>query len=168
VKTLLLIRHAKSSWKEPSLTDLQRPLKKRGIRNASEMGERLAKLDHRVERIFTSPARRAMQTIELMAECAGFNSDMIEVCPDLYSFDYDDVMLYLRKLDAQWQSIAVVGHNPAITDLVNFLALDHITNIPTCGVAQLELDIASWNALKAGCGKLLHYDFPKNDPDVED
>lgn len=168
MKTLLLIRHAKSSWKEPALTDLQRPLKKRGIRNATEMGQRLARLDQRVQRIFTSPAQRAMQTIELITEAGDFGRDMLEVAPDLYSFDYDDVMVYLRKLDDQWQSVAVVGHNPAITDLVNFLALDHIANIPTCGIAQLELDIASWGEMKAGCGKLLHYDFPKNDPDAED
>ncbi len=163
VKTLLLIRHAKSSWKDPTLTDLQRPLKKRGIRNAAEMAARIARLDHRVERIFTSPARRAIQTLEQMAEATGFGAGELEVMPDLYSFDYDDVMLTLRKLDERWQAVAVVGHNPAITDLVNFLALEHLANIPTCGIALLRLDIRRWEALGAGTGTLEHYDFPSNE-----
>lgn len=168
MKTLLLVRHAKSSWKEPALTDLQRPLKKRGIRNAMEMGQRISKLSHGVQRVFTSPAQRAMQTVDLITEAGGFSPHILEVSPDLYSFDYDDVMLYLRNLDDQWQSVAVVGHNPAITDLVNFLALDHIANIPTSGIALLELDINTWKDLKAGCARLQHYDFPKNDTEGEE
>lgn len=167
MKTLLLIRHAKSSWKDPVLTDLQRPLKKRGIRNASDMAGRLAALDHAVEQVFTSPARRAIETLELMTEATGFGRDATQVLADLYSFDYDDVMLTLRKLDDRWQSVAVVGHNPAITDLVNFLALEHIANIPTCGIALLRLDIDQWAEMRAGCGKLTHYDFPKNEPGEE-
>ncbi|MCK9469175.1 MAG: histidine phosphatase family protein [Porticoccaceae bacterium] len=168
MKTLLLIRHGKSSWKDPALTDLQRPLKKRGIRNAREMGERLGKLEHGVERVFTSPARRTVETLELMAEAAGFGAESSEVVADFYSFDYDDLMVAIGKTDDRWQSVAVVGHNPAITDLVNFLALEHLINIPTCGVALLKLDIRRWNDLRAGCAKLEHYDYPKNDPDSED
>jgi phosphohistidine phosphatase len=98
-----------------------------------------------------------------MAEATGFGAGELEVMPDLYSFDYDDVMLTLRKLDERWQAVAVVGHNPAITDLVNFLALEHLANIPTCGIALLRLDIRRWEALGAGTGTLEHYDFPSNE-----
>ncbi len=168
MKSLLLIRHAKSSWKDPSLTDLQRPLKKRGIRNARDMAQRLAKLDHGVERVFSSPAKRTLETLELMEEATGFGAGRVEVVAELYSFDYDDVMITLRKIDDRWQSIAVVGHNPAITDLVNFLALEHIANIPTCGVALLRLDIKRWRDLKAGCARLDHYDYPKSDTDSDE
>ena len=168
MKSLLLIRHAKSSWKDPSLTDLQRPLKKRGIRNAREMAERIGELKLEIQKIISSPARRAVQTLDEMADATGFGQDSVQIMPELYSFDYDDVIVSLKTMDDLWQSVAMVGHNPAITDAVNFLALEHIGNIPTCGIALLELDIDHWTDLRAGCAPLQHYDFPKNDPHSDD
>ena len=77
MKSLLLIRHAKSSWKDPSLTDLQRPLKKRGIRNAREMAERIRDLNLEIQKIISSPARRAVQTLDEMADATGFGQDSV-------------------------------------------------------------------------------------------
>ncbi len=163
MKTLLLIRHAKSSWKNPSLSDLQRPLKKRGIDNARDMAGRLQELDVNIEKVLCSPANRATETLEVMTGVLTGWQGKSEILTELYSFDYDEMMLVLRKLDDRWLSVAVVGHNPAVTDLVNFLALENLRNIPTCGVGLLRLDIDHWREMGAGCGRLDHYDFPNSD-----
>lgn len=167
MKQLVLIRHAKSSWKDPSLSDLMRPLKKRGERNAKDMAGRLAALGLGVEKVFESPARRVVQTLEIMADETGFGRDATEIVPELYTFSYEDIVLYLKKMDDQFTCIAIAGHNPAITDLVNFLTLEDIANIPTCGIAVLTLDIEKWSKLRAGGAQLKHYDYPKNEMDLD-
>ena len=167
MKQLLLIRHAKSSWKDPALSDLKRPLKKRGQRDAAEMAQRLNALGLNVETVFMSPALRVMETVEEMGGQTGFGRGICEVAPDLYTFSYEDIMLFLKKLDDTLKSVAVVGHNPAITDLLNFLTLEEVSNIPTCGIALLELDVEKWSKLRAGGASLSHYDFPKNEIDVD-
>ena len=165
MKQLVLIRHGKSSWKDPALSDLKRPLKKRGERNARDMARRLNALGLGVEKTYMSPALRVTQTVELMGEVAVLGD--IEVKPELYTFSYEDLMLFLKQLDDGLKCVAVAGHNPAITDLVNFLTLEEIANIPTCGVAVLELDAEKWAGLRAGGARLGHYDFPRNEVAVE-
>ncbi len=165
MKQLVLIRHAKSSWKDPALTDLKRPLKKRGEQDAPAMAVRLAALNLPVEKVFLSPARRVMQTVELMTGETGFARGLTEVCPELYTFSYEDIMLFLRE-QREWDCVGVVGHNPAITDLVNFLTLEELNNVPTCGIAVIDLDISGWDRLGAGNGQLRYYDFPKNDQPI--
>lgn len=166
MKQLVFIRHAKSSWRDPALTDLMRPLKKRGINDAREMAERIAQHDIRVDRVLMSPARRTVETLELMTDKTGFGRDIAEIVPDLYTFSYEDILLYLKTVDDGCTKLAVVGHNPAITDVVNFLCLEEIRNVPTCGVAVLDLDIDSWSQLRAGAAELAFYDYPKNDLSV--
>lgn len=168
MKQLVLIRHAKSSWKDPALSDLMRPLKKRGERDARAMAKRINALGLNVEKVFLSPARRVVQTADIMADEAGLGRDCSETVPDLYTFSYEDIMLFLKGLADDYRCLAVVGHNPAITDLVNFLTLEEIANIPTCGVAVLNLEIEKWSKLRAGGALLKYYDYPKNDSDGED
>ena len=167
MKRLVLIRHGKSSWKDPALSDLKRPLKKRGERNAGEMAERLATLGLDVERLYMSPALRVTQTVERMTEKTGFASDVTEISPELYTFSYEDILLFIKALDNGVHCVALAGHNPAITDLVNFLTLEEISNIPTCGIAVLDLEKDSWASLRAGGARLSHYDYPKNDVAVD-
>ncbi len=166
MKQLVLIRHAKSSWKDPSLTDLKRPLKKRGERDARDMAGRLAFLNPPVEKVFLSPARRVVQTIELMTAETGFAEGLTQMVPELYTFSYEDLMIFLRQHGGDFDTLAVVGHNPAITDLVNFLTLEELANVPTCGLAIIDLDIDGWDQIRAGQGTLRHYDYPKNDQPV--
>jgi phosphohistidine phosphatase len=162
MKTLLLIRHAKSSWKDPGLTDLQRPLKKRGEKNASEMARRLIERKVSVEKVFSSPANRAIETVSIMQAEGALPQD-VDISSELYSFDYGDVLRFVFNVSDDHQHICLAGHNPAITDLVNFLALENIKNIPTCGIALLKFDCKHWQKLKAGSASLVFYDFPKND-----
>lgn len=164
MKQLVLIRHAKSSWRDPALTDLMRPLKKRGINDAREMAERISEHNIEVDLVLMSPARRTVETLELMTSETGFGRDIARIVPDLYTFSYEDILLFLKQVDDNCHSLAVVGHNPAITDVVNFLCLKEIHNVPTCGVAVLQLDIDSWAGLRAASAELVFYDYPKNDP----
>lgn len=167
MKQLVLIRHGKSSWKDPALSDLMRPLKKRGERNAKDMSRRLSALGLSVEKAYASPARRVAQTLEIMTAETGFARGVTETVPELYTFSYEDILLFLKKLDDQLKCVAIAGHNPAITDLVNFLSLEEIANIPTCGIAVLHLDIEKWGKLRAGGAELRHYDYPKNEMDMD-
>ena len=167
MKQLVLIRHAKSSWKDPALSDLMRPLKKRGERDAREMAKRFNALGLNVDRVLMSPALRAVQTLDTMAAESGFGRDVSEIVPDLYTFSYEAIMLYLKELSDDFTSVAVVGHNPAVTDLVNFLALEEIANIPTCGIVVLSLNIEKWGKIRAGSATISYYDYPKNDVDMD-
>lgn len=167
MKQLVLIRHGKSSWKDPALSDLKRPLKKRGERNAREMAQRLDSLELNLEKLYMSPALRVTETVETMTDETGFASGICEIAPELYTFNYEDILLFIKELDDTCERVALAGHNPAITDLVNFLTLEDISNIPTCGIAVLSLDKEKWSKLRAGGAKLTHYDFPKNDVAIE-
>ncbi|MGS2724535.1 SixA phosphatase family protein [Porticoccus sp. GXU_MW_L64] len=163
MKQLVLVRHAKSSWADESLRDIERPLNKRGLRNGPEMGLRLAAAGVSVERIYSSPAVRAQHTAELLAEQLGFASGQIETLSSLYTFNYEELLSLVRSLDDNCDRVMLVCHNPAITDLVNFLALSHLGNIPTAGVATLHIQHTNWAEASAGSAELAHFDYPKKD-----
>jgi phosphohistidine phosphatase len=161
VKKLLLIRHGKSSWKDRDLSDLQRPLKKRGKRNAGEMAIRLQKQAVVPDHVFCSPANRAADTLRIMSKTTGLGVHNSQVSSDLYVFDAEDLLSWLRNLDDNFEIVAVVGHNPALTDLVNDLASQHIDNVPTCGIVLLDLAVGRWSEVATGCGRLVYFDYPK-------
>ncbi|MCV6605831.1 MAG: histidine phosphatase family protein [Porticoccaceae bacterium] len=163
MKQLILVRHGKSSWADEQLRDIERPLNKRGLRNAPEMGRRLRAAGVSVERIYSSPAVRAFHTAELVAEELGFATGDIETLPSLYTFNYEELLSVVRSLDDACNPVMMVCHNPAITDLVNFLALSHLGNIPTAGVATLSLQHNSWADSCAGSAELVEFDYPKKE-----
>jgi len=171
MKTMTLIRHAKSSWKEPMLQDLDRPLNKRGQESALMMGERLRCQQSVLglvspNKLYSSPAVRAEQTSHLLEEALKLprkGKDIIELVSALYTFNYEELLGWIRSLDQDVDQFFMVCHNPAITDLFNFLTLSHVEKIPTCGVAVLELNITNWSQLGAGMAVVKFYDFPKSD-----
>lgn len=163
MKELLLIRHAKSSWKDDSLPDIERPLNKRGFANAPMMGERLHESGVEIDRFYASPALRSRTTAEMLVEQLEDRRLTIEVISGLYTFNYEELLCWVRSLDDGLQCVAMVCHNPAVTDLVNFLALTHIENIPTCGIATLGMNVNSWRDVGAGVAALKKYDYPKRD-----
>jgi phosphohistidine phosphatase len=170
MKTLYLLRHAKSAWDQPGLSDRQRPLNKRGRRDAPRMGAALAGLLAPMP-VSVSPARRARLTLEGL--CDGWPElaeEKHQVEEDLYTFSVDDLVAWIRERDDEPDCLFMLGHNPACTDLVNWLtgaaALD---NLPTAGFAQLHLDIDGWDQLQVGCATLARTLFPRelkngNDP----
>ena len=161
MKTLILIRHAKSSWKHPDLPDLLRPLNKRGQRDAPVMGGRLAKREVEPDLIASSPATRAIATAEAMAQEIGYPEEDIRVDERLYEASAFDLLEIIQGLDNALEHVMLIGHNPGLTELANDLGCD-VDNIPTCGVVELQFDIGSW-ALVGDVDPIhIDFDYPKN------
>ena len=161
-KLLYLVRHAKSSWSDPSLSDRDRPLNKRGRRSAPDMGRRLAAQDHLPELIISSPAKRAFSTARKIAKELGYDRSEIMKDESLYFSGTGGMLDLLESLDDGYQKVMIVGHNPAMTSLMNILSGSSIDNMPTCAVAVIDYPMASWSELRSAEGQLLAYDFPKN------
>jgi len=156
-KTLLLVRHAKSSWQHADLEDSKRPLNKRGTRDAPVMGQRLLSRSMLPDLIVSSPAIRAMTTAQLIAHEVGCSPEEIVVDNNLYAATAWDVLHAVSVLDDCVRSALVVTHNPAITELANQVSDTPIENVPTCGI--LTIQIPAWNGI--ACGTLVDFDFPK-------
>ena len=147
MKTLLIMRHAKSSWKKAELADDQRPLNKRGQRDASRMGRLLRKNDAVPQAIFSSTAERARQTAIAVGEASGFEGQILFEA-SLYAAPAEAYLLVLRGLPAETQLAMVIGHNPGVDELVEELTGDD-EHLSTGAIARVELDIPAWADLGA-------------------
>jgi phosphohistidine phosphatase len=161
MKNLVLLRHAKSSWKDQAREDFDRPLNKRGRQDAPRMGQRLAMLGERPDMILASPARRARKTAELIAAAWNYEKSAIRFDPVIYEAEVATLVELVRHLDNAWQDVMLVGHNPGLTDLANVLAPCRLDNIVTCGVVKLAFEVGSWQDVRLNCGRLLYYDYPR-------
>ena len=161
MKNLTLIRHAKSSWKYPELSDFDRPLNKRGKKNAPYMGERLAKLKIFPDRIITSPAARALATAKMIAKAIKYPSKQLIADQRVYLSSARELLSVIREVDDSCKEVFLIGHNPSITDLANNLSYESIENIPTTGVARVRFDLDTWEQVSDGTGKLVLFDYPK-------
>lgn len=159
MKHLFLLRHAKSSWKQPQLEDIARPLNARGKRACATMAPHIVGDDF--HHVYCSPARRAQATIEGVAATQRPGEIVWQIEDALYTFDADDVLQFCRELDDHTASAVIVGHNPALTDFCNDLTEAGIENIPTCGYVAMQLAIDSWRDLNSGCGTLQEFLYPK-------
>jgi len=160
-KTLIIVRHAKSSWKDSTLNDIQRPLNKRGNKDASKMGKHLDKKKIIPQAIFSSSGLRALTTARLISVEIGMKPTEIIVEDDLYTFNSEQLLDAIKTFPDDYEKIMVVGHNPAVTDITNFLSGSEIDNIPTCGVAILKLSVDSWKDIEKNTAKLSRFDYPK-------
>jgi len=165
LKLLTLIRHAKSSWKEPGRDDFDRPLNKRGERDSPRMGQRLARSGSVPELIVSSSARRAAETTREIAAQLGDGSVEVVLERELYLASPSRLLETVRALDPRVGHAALVAHNPGITDFLNALTGSCIDNVPTCGVARLRLDIEGWSEAAVDGAELVELDYPKRDSD---
>ena len=161
MKTLILIRHAKSSWKNPSVPDRARPLNKRGKRDAPVMGERLAERGVEVDRVISSPATRALATAEVITEEIGFPWEDIIVDERLYHADASELLEVIQGLDDYLDCVMCFGHNPGLRDFVNRLSPYYIDNVPTCGVVGLRFDVDTWGLVGVYEPIEVDFDYPK-------
>ena len=143
MKTLFLVRHAKSSRNEPALQDKDRPLNNRGKRDAPKMGKRLAKREAIPDLILSSPAKRALKTAQLIAKKLDYKLQDIVVDDRLYATGADELLHLIRKLGAKPKSVMLVGHNPELTELAHHLS-SKITHLPTCAIAEFTIEAKSW------------------------
>ncbi len=162
MKKLYLIRHAKSSWKDVSLQDFERPLSKRGRRNAPEMGQRLRKRGEQADLMLSSPAVRAARTARLIAVENGYPEKKINFCEALYHASSREMLDVVQQTADRVETLFLIGHNPGLNDFANQLCMQKIDNIVTCGIYVLRCKIGHWQELRLdGRADLLYYDFPK-------
>jgi len=126
------------------------------------MGKRLAAQDHLPELIISSPARRAYSTARKIAKEIGYDRSEIMTDESLYFSGTGSMLKLLENLDDGYEKVMIVGHNPAMTSLLNILSDSSIDNMPTCAVAVIDYPMTSWSELHSTDGQLLTYDFPKN------
>lgn len=145
MKTLILMRHAKSSWDKPELPDRERPLNKRGEKDAPGMGRFLRKKDIKPDKIFASTAIRSAKTAELVAEKMHFEGE-ITYLDGYYLAEPDAYLEPLRELPDDVKCVMIVGHNPGLEGLLQILSRK-VESMPTAAVARLTLPIDSWKDL---------------------
>ena len=155
MKELLIMRHGKSSWENPSLDDFDRPLKQRGIKAAGFMGKKVGELSLSPDVILSSPAVRARETTNIfMDHC---NSDPeVQWLEDIYYQDELRVLSHIQKLPDSYQRAMVVGHNPTLENLGNLFISKGIVNLklPTAALIYITFEVNHWNEVTSGSGIL--------------
>ena len=169
MKTIILVRHAKSSWKDPSLDDFDRPLNKRGKRNAPFMGKKLKERKIIPDLLLSSPAKRARKTAIAVANALDYPKKKIMFFDKMYHASARYLFNLLKTLDDETETIMFFGHNPSFNDFADMLLKRNpIDNIPTTGVCCIRFDVNQWQKVKEGKGEFVFFDFPRryNDESV--
>ena len=161
MKRLILVRHAKSSWGEPGLADFDRPLNKRGKRDAPQMGKRLKELGVEPDLIVTSPAKRAVKTARKVADELGYQRDQIQLIDILYGAHPDDTMGVVNQFPEECDTVMLFAHNPTTTEVVNSLTEFSTDNMPTCACFCAAFNVDSWRDATEGTGTFVFYEYPK-------
>lgn len=163
MKTLFLVRHAKSSWKFPELTDFDRPLNRRGQRDAPKMGDWLRQRSICPAMMVSSPAVRTRQTALALAEATGYASD-IWYEEAVYEATPEELLTIIQATRDAVPDLMLVGHNPGLTELSNQLTTHHIENVVTAGIVNVRLPVARWSEVRFGMGEFGDYVTPKSIP----
>jgi phosphohistidine phosphatase len=161
MKTLTIVRHAKSSWSDPGLRDRDRPLNKRGKRDAPEMGRRIRDAGIRPSLILSSPAVRAWSTAKAVADAISYPREFLQKEDALYLASVDRILDVLVAQDNRFNHIMLFGHNPGFTEFANFLVPGLTSNLPTAGVVSVEIDHDDWSLYERPDTRLLVHDWPK-------
>lgn len=163
MKTLLIVRHAKSSWKDSDLADHERPLNSRGLRDAPRMGRYLARKGYCPDLVLTSSAARALSTAEHLIQGAGWNLSP-RSSTSFYLAGANDIANYISTLPAHVDTALFVGHNPGVAELVSELTCN-VVAMPTAAVAVIQLEIGRWRDISVdGVQQLEHHWYPKGLP----
>lgn len=164
MKTLSLLRHAKSSWGDATLADQERPLNARGERDAPEMGRRLCTAGIRPSLILSSPAVRAWETAKIIAQALGYPREFLQREADIYMASVPALLELIIQQDDGFNHIMIVGHNPGLTDFANHLLPGLIDNLPTAGALTFEIESHTWDLRENGPVRVVSFDYPKNRP----
>lgn len=162
MKSLCLIRHAKSSWNDEYVEDFERLLNHRGLQDAPEMGARLMSQGFKPERIISSPAFRALATARRIARELTFDSDEIITDMRIYDAPVGNLLALIREIPDDINQIALIGHNPGIHKLSQFLTSTAPVEYPTCAVYWMQFGFNRWREISPLSGELIYYDYPKN------
>jgi phosphohistidine phosphatase len=162
MKQILIIRHAKSSWAEIGQRDVDRPLNERGKRDAPEMARRLFKKNIIINAFISSPAKRALSTTQLMMDELKMQDDQLSIVSELYHAPPSVILSAINNASNEWNTIAIVCHNPGITIFANMIQSLSIDNVPTCGILALNADVDAWQDVSEKNMRFEFYDYPKN------
>lgn len=165
MKQLLLVRHAKSDWNSEAKSDFDRPLNKRGERDAPEMAERFLNKHIIPQLIVSSPALRAITTAKYFAEAFGIDKKEIKTEVSIYESTANTLLKTINRLDNNVDFVALFGHNPGMTNLAINLCDTEVYDLPTCGAILIEFPFDDWKLISKDTGIQKLYDFPKNDED---
>lgn len=166
-KVLLIIRHAKSDWSF-QVSDFDRPLNERGFADAPVMARRLltSSPDRIPQLLISSPAKRAITTAQIFAETLQYPTRNIQISPSIYEASVQELMRIINGLDDAIDRVALFGHNPGLSRLVDYLTDQRdTTHLPTCGIASLQFDAENWLEISGATGVLTSVDYPKDSQD---
>jgi phosphohistidine phosphatase len=144
MKQLILVRHTKSSWKDESLADFDRPLKKSRLDDAFRVAEQLRKKKIVPSLVMASPSRRTMETAEIFCKSLQLKVDLIQTDPTLYESSEHELLASIKALPANIDTVMIFGHNPAFTNFVSHFTKGQINHIPTTGAVRLLFDRNDW------------------------
>lgn len=159
MKTVILVRHAKSSW-EYSVSDRDRPLMESGIGDAGKVANEFRGKAVKIDAAYSSPANRALHTAMIFLRTLNYPFSKFELSDALYDFSGDEVRSFIKSLDNDKKTVIIFGHNEAFTHLANSWGNLHIGNVPTSGLVELKFDVEDWRSVEKGTtGRIL---FPKD------
>ena len=162
MKTIILVRHAKSSWKDLSLDDFDRPLNKRGKKNAQFMGGKLKERQIMPDLVLSSPAKRARKTATAFAKAIGYPKKKIVFDDNMYHASSRYLIEIIRNIDDKHETIMLFGHNPDLNGLANILLNKNpVDNIVTTGVYCIKVNVNQWQNVREWKGESVFYDYPK-------
>lgn len=162
LKSITFIRHAKSSWDYPELNDFDRPLNDRGLRDAPFMGKKLLQYGARFDLIISSPSKRTSLTIQNICSQIKYHYKDIRWEGSIFHSSLSDLKKVIAELDNTLNSVAIVGHNPSITSIVNQMQYEElIENVPTAGVVCISFEYDNWQFISSRKGKLEYFIYPK-------
>ena len=164
MKTLIIIRHAKSSWAAIGEKDFDRPLNERGKKDAPEMAEKLLTTNIKIDAFVSSPAKRAKKTCKAFMEVYSIQKDTIILLDELYNAPASTFYNVIANLNNNYNSVALFAHNPGISEFVNSLCKNvDIDDMPTCAVFAVEIPIDNWKDFETTEKKFLFFKYPKQD-----
>ncbi|MEM5566034.1 histidine phosphatase family protein [Psychroserpens sp. AS72] len=149
MKTLVLVRHAKSSW-EHNVGDKKRPLKKRGKNDATLVSIAFKNRELVLDKVYSSPANRALSTCKIFINNLNFDNSKLAIVDELYDFGGEQVINFLKTIDVNYQNIMIFGHNHAFTSICNIFGNSFIDNLPTSGLVVIDFDIKTWEEINKG------------------
>lgn len=162
MKTLTLVRHAKSSWEIDEWTDIERPLNERGLSDAPLMAEVLAKKNEsKPDLILSSNALRALSTANIFAQVLGYSDDAISVENGIYDRGTKYIINLLKTQADDINSILLFGHNPDVTSMATYFLGDFVESLPACAIISIDFDIDQWTEIEDINGVMKFFEYPK-------
>ncbi len=161
MKTVFFVRHAKSSWDSPYSDDMERPLSKRGFRDAPFMAKLLKGHGVKADSIFSSPAKRALSTARFFATEMGIKEEDIYIEKTIYEAFLPTIVRLIQNFPKHFETVLIFGHNPTWTGLANHFSEEYIPNVPTCGVIKVESAVKGWPEFSQHNARVTEIHFPK-------